>query len=160
MSNIGMELDNVMICLYTLGSVISEDECVPQALHSIYNISLYLGVRIRRSTLLSLANYVREWSALTELEQELIVELFKNLVESYRASDYNSVKDTAKRIFKILIGTGLDTKTAKDAVELVLNTLYTALAMSFISVATDTTLLNAQGVPVIPETPVLQYELY
>jgi|UniRef100_A0A7J2U1V8 hypothetical protein len=155
MPSIGIELDNVMICLYTLDGTI-EDECVSQALHSIYTISLYLGVRIRYSTLQSLANYVREWNTLTELEQELVAELFKDLVKSYIISDYNHVKEVSKKIFKILIGTGIDTKTAKDTIELALNTLYTALSMSLISTASeDKALLNTHGITVAPENLVL-----
>lgn len=154
MSNIDTELDNIIICLYTLENA-SEDDCISSSLHSLYTISLYLGVRIRYSTLQSLTNYVREWSSLDELEQELVIDLLRNLIESYKVSDYARVKDITKRIFRMLIGTGIDTKTVKDAIELTLNTLYAVLVASVADVVTETTLLQVQGAPAISKVHAL-----
>ena len=128
MSNLGLVLDDIILCIYTLDPIERDYECVPQALHSLYTLASFFGVKIRYSTVMSITNYVRDWNSLTDVEKELIATLMNQLIEKYKNYEYNQVREVAQKILRIAIGAQIELKSAKDALELALNTLYALLA--------------------------------
>ncbi|MEM0026807.1 MAG: hypothetical protein QXT53_02460 [Ignisphaera sp.] len=122
-------LDDIEICIYAIGDE-KEDECAPEALQALYEISSFLGVKIRYSTLSSFANYVRTLTMLTDFEKEQLIDLLKLLIVSYRRYDYEEAKMVAQKIFKIVIGTQIEVESAKDAIEIALNAVYASIATS------------------------------
>ncbi len=129
--SLGFELDDIMICIYALND--KDMDCVSESLQAIYEISSFLGVKIRYSTFSSLVNYVRSWAMLTDFEKEQLAELIRLLIEEYRRYEYEEVKKIAQKIFKIAIGAQIEFKSAKDAIELALNVTY-ALLVSTVAV--------------------------
>ena len=121
-------LDDIEICVYAIDE--REDNCVPEALQALYEISSFLGVKIRYSTLSSFANYVRTLNTLTDFEKEQLIDLLKSLITSYRRYDYEESKRVAQKIFKIIIGAQIEFKSAKDAIEIALNAVYATIATS------------------------------
>ncbi len=118
--------DDIMICALLMNDKSGYAEftdCIPEALNSIYKLSLILGVKIRYSTINMILNYVRGLDEIEELDVEELIILLRELVNNRDIENLSKV--SLQKILKIAIGKEINIGVhSKDALELLLTIFY------------------------------------
>ncbi|MEM0152879.1 MAG: hypothetical protein QXJ56_00100 [Ignisphaera sp.] len=145
-------LDNITVCVLLMNDRSGYKEfvdCIPEALHAIYRISMALGVKMRYPTISMILNYTRGFNKLEEFDIEEIIELLKELVNNSNRENPNRI---LQRISRIAMGREIAVNVnPKDALELLLATLY-AMFLSTLDDSEE----YVQEIPIIsiPQTSV------
>ncbi|MCS7111748.1 MAG: hypothetical protein N3E36_06985 [Sulfolobales archaeon] len=150
--NLNELLDDIMICALLMSERDSYKEfvdCIPEALHSIYELSLILGVKVRYSTINTILGYVRGFDELGEFDVDRMIALLRQLASN---NAENLSKVLLRRVLEIAVGKEINITThSRDALELLLSTFYAMFLLTLYNFEKDT---QIQDIPIIsiPQT--------
>ncbi|MEM2627833.1 MAG: hypothetical protein QW775_06255 [Ignisphaera sp.] len=142
-------LEDLVVCAYALCEDDSYEieeyaDCIPEALYTLHNIAVQLGIKIRFSTVSALINHVVEFNKLKEQE---VIQLINNLKKIIQGEN---TQPSTKSLLKILLKKELDLPLKEqDLNEIAIAALYASLTK---------TINKTQEHPPLLEAPTINQE--